>query len=505
MNHNFYRLSRKKLIFVFLVTFLISAIVSLLVVGFIQYARLQREKERASIMAEIIVSRLSHVIDNELAIPYTVKALLLEGNGIITDFENLMPEIVGSTPIRYVTLAPNGIISEIYPKAGNEKALGYDLIKDPEKILESSLEYETKELTLSGPYRLRLGGVGLVGCLPVYLDDPDGTPYFWGFTSVTISLPDGLTDSGLDTLEDQGYAYKLWRNSPNAHTDPIIMQSSHKLSSNPVIDVIELPNSSWSLGLTPKDGWGSKRILYFEFFISFLFCLLSSFLALNLVKLSMGRNRLEETLNHQSANYKMMNQLNEDLRIFRHDINNHMLTLSNLLKNGEIDSARDYIHFISGALSDSLSIVNTENYVFDALLAQKIEEARRHGIQVDKEVKIGRQLKIDNEDWSILLGNVLDNAIEACLIAKEENPQLRIIIQYHSGMLQAMITNTSIFQSSDLSSDAEPLPISTSKEDKKNHGFGMKQIYTVIKKYHGTIEIVRENGLFTLAFTLFEV
>lgn len=111
-----------------------------------------------------------------------------------------------------------------------------------------------------------------------------------------------------------------------------------------------------------------------------------------------NRSELNLSLRQQDSNYRDMNQLNEELRFFRHDIKNHMLSLSSLLEKEDISQAKSYIEALSDTLAATAKIVNTENYIFDAILAEKTEKAKARHIQVENEVLIGKQLNIKNSE-----------------------------------------------------------------------------------------------------------
>lgn len=488
----------------FLLAFLVVALAGLSISKELGNRRMRSASERAANFTKIQASRLSHEIDKLLSTTETMRILLRANGGDVYEVERLAPDIKGGLPIRNLSLAPDGIVSYVYPIAGNESAVGHNILEDPERSLESRMTKDSRVLTLAGPYELRQGGFGIIGRLPVYLDERAGGERFWGFVCVAVDIPGGLEGAEMYKLEEQGYAYELWRISPDTGIRQIIMKSEKPLTAIPTEEYVEVPNSTWILSVAPASGWYQKDLIALELFLALLFALLVAFLAKSGVELAKSRHSLQITLAQQTANYRLMDDMNESLRAFRHDIGNHLLSLGYLLDKGDLDASSEYIQSISEALSDTARIINTENYVFDAIVAQKLYEAEKRGIHTERDICIPGHLFIENEDWSILFGNALDNAVEACVRVLEAGSdlpvKLRISVHYRNGMLQACIANSALCP---IEKNGE-LYVS-GKTDKRNHGIGMKRMKSVVGKYGGVIESSWEDDLFTLTFMLLSV
>jgi len=100
-------------------------------------------------------------------------------------------------------LAPGGVITHIYPLAGNEAAIGQDILKDDKRRNDAIQAVEDRELTLAGPFELLQGGTAVIGRNPVYLSQSDGTERLWGFTSALILMEDLLGNQGPDSLSSE--------------------------------------------------------------------------------------------------------------------------------------------------------------------------------------------------------------------------------------------------------------------------------------------------------------
>ncbi len=146
-------------------------------------------------------------------------------------------------------LAPNGIISRIYPLAGNEKAIGHNLLKDDKRRHEAINAIKERRLTLAGPFKLVQGGIAVIGRNPVFLNR-NGTEQFWGFASALIFLEDLLQATELDQLETKGYSFELSRIDPQSGQASVFARSTSDLNDSLHSVTIPVPNASWTLSMS---------------------------------------------------------------------------------------------------------------------------------------------------------------------------------------------------------------------------------------------------------------
>lgn len=181
-----------------------------------------------------------------------------------------------------VQLAPNGVISHIYPLEGNEKAIGHDILVDDSRREEAILAVEMRSLTLAGPFELLQGGVAIIGRNPVFIHD-DGIEKFWGFTSALIFLDDLLATTGLHDLEEKGYSYTLSKKNNVTDTEYVFSQSKNVLQDAVEKSIVNVPNAHWVLRISQQPvktvGW-----LFAWFFCVFLMSLLLALLVYRLLK-----------------------------------------------------------------------------------------------------------------------------------------------------------------------------------------------------------------------------
>lgn len=245
---------------------------------------------------------LQRNIEQALSATYVLATLVRQGQGSVPDFEPLVGGMLALYPgVAELALAPGGIIRSVAPLVGNEKALGFHLLQDPAQKAEALLARNSGKLTLAGPLDLVQGGVGVVGRLPVFLDDATGKPYFWGFTLVVIRVPEALRAAGLPELAQQGYAYKLWRIHAESGVRQSIDASSPTALIEPVMQSLQVSNVVWTLSVMPVKGWGDPLALALQAALGLLFCLLLAYLAKLLVESRAHEKGLEALVAQRTA------------------------------------------------------------------------------------------------------------------------------------------------------------------------------------------------------------
>ncbi len=173
-----------------------------------------------------------------------------------------------------------------------------------------------------------------------------------------------------------------------------------------------------------------------------------------------------------------------------HDLKHHIRAIRHASQE-ELDK---YLNEMEGAVHIYEAIVKTGNEVFDTILTEKSLYCKDRGIQVSCVAEGSQMDFINTVDLYALLGNALDNAIEAVEKFKEiEKRQIDVMIYRQQNFLVMNIINPIpgklIF--------GEELPVTT-KEDNKLHGFGLRSMKYIVRKYDGFLNISEEDGCFSL-------
>ncbi len=202
---------------------------------------------------------------------------------------------------------------------------------------------------------------------------------------------------------------------------------------------------------------------------------------------------LHEQTQNQMQLYQSMKKRYEQQRRFSHDYKNQLHCIQGMLESGQTKEAAEYISGLTGNFRYNEMCVNTEHAVVNVMLNQKYQEACDKGIVMTMVSGDLSRLTISEEDIVTLLGNLLDNAIEACE-KLTENKVIQFKMVLEEDQLVLSIRNPV--------KDAVQIKgnrIVTSKRDKSQHGIGLLNVDSVIRKNNGTSVLKCEDGWFSFA------
>ncbi len=211
-------------------------------------------------------------------------------------------------------------------------------------------------------------------------------------------------------------------------------------------------------------------------------------------KYKMIEKQLELQLNHYNKLAENRAMLSEVL----HDFKNHLNCIYNLYKYNNSQDLGRYIENLIN-VSETEKVIDTGNPVIDALLNDKYSISQKIGIEFRKELNLPSNLKIAPTDICAILGNSLDNAIEACKRIKNGaiRREIALSMTYRDSYLIIVVVNTI---------DQIPLKegkfFRSSKPSPELHGLGMHSIERTVKKYAGNMVVKCDEGLFKLEIVM---
>ncbi len=216
----------------------------------------QMERSQMEQLTTIKSVKVKDVITKLLYKTQTLSALVIQNDGDIKDFDRVAATLVDDPAIKNVILAPDGVVSDVYPLEGNENVVGLDYFSDGAGNSEAVLARQTEQLVLGGPFELVQGGQALVGRLPIFTQK-DGERSFWGIVSVTLNYPQVLDGAELSMLERDGFAFEIWRISPETKEKQIIASSDYDYNQNTqyVEQPMDILNAEWYFKLSPIREW----------------------------------------------------------------------------------------------------------------------------------------------------------------------------------------------------------------------------------------------------------
>ena len=241
---------------------LIILLLGICLVGLIVYKTGSHETDQQHITAQLNATtygeRIKNEITNGIAITDTLKQVLISENGKISQFDTIAENIM-SDVIESIQLAPDGIVTDIYPSEGTESGK-VDLFQDKDRSKISCYARDNHVIITQGPFDLKQGGCGIAVRNPVYLKDENNQEYFWGFTIVILRVPDIFSDA-ISALSDFGYEYRLSKtDTPWIDTYKVVYQSDDQFT-HTVSYGFTIGESNWKLEVAPENGWGNLRLL----------------------------------------------------------------------------------------------------------------------------------------------------------------------------------------------------------------------------------------------------
>lgn len=207
---------------------------------------------------------------------------------------------------------------------------------------------------------------------------------------------------------------------------------------------------------------------------------------------------MEKQLDLQLDHYRQLAESRSRISEIWHDFKNHVQCMRILYEKGDMESLGKYIRDLS-YYEEKANVLDTGNPVIDALLSHKQSVARNAGIEFEMELVIPPRLSIPPADICVILGNSLDNAIEACCRIKSPDIEKRISMSltYKNGYLVMYLANT--FEKEP---KREGSKFITWKSSPQFHGLGLQSIERTVEQHGGNMKIDVGEGVFSLKILL---
>lgn len=190
-------------------------------------------------------------------------------------------------------------------------------------------------------------------------------------------------------------------------------------------------------------------------------------------------------------------------RGWRHDYHNHIQTMKAYLSMGELDKLGNYLGELDTDLTTVDTVIKTGNVMIDAVLNSKISLAKEKKIVVDAKAIVPKELPVPEVDFSLIIGNLMDNAMEACLkIGDEAKRFIRVYIDILKGQLYIYIINSTEGRvKGKVASTGKKIRYLSGKGG-RSHGFGLMRVDRVVERYKGYIDRQDEENVFVTEIML---
>ena len=199
------------------------------------------------------------------------------------------------------------------------------------------------------------------------------------------------------------------------------------------------------------------------------------------------------------TNYRLAKETYESNAKLYHDMRNHFLAVQNYLAGDHVSEAQEYLEKLVGNYKAFGVERQTGIEAVDYILCRKTETAKERGIGVQIHTEYPKDCRIDPVDLCTIFSNLFDNAIEACeKCPKDAKKEIILTIRRIHQFILIRMQNSSVSSPVIINGT-----INTSKAERSKHGWGLRNIESVVEKYGGTIEYDYNEFLFSVSIMLF--
>ena len=226
--------------------------------GYINLKNIEKgKKTAATYTAQSTVRRINAQLNQYVELSEFLGNVVLAGYNLdqtsFSELAKMLPNEDGI--VKAFELAPDGVVTDVFPQQGNENAFGINMLTDHERKDDANRAKETGNYTLGGPYKLKQGGTGALLFHPVYKEDSIDNDSFWGFVIMVIDWDKFIDEIGLERLNEASYCYEIWTTDDTTGSRVVLTQSQEHIPKNSLTVECEIPNDTWYVDIVPDEGW----------------------------------------------------------------------------------------------------------------------------------------------------------------------------------------------------------------------------------------------------------
>ncbi|AJS60445.1 sensor histidine kinase [Paenibacillus sp. IHBB 10380] len=220
------------------------------------------------------------------------------------------------------------------------------------------------------------------------------------------------------------------------------------------------------------------------------------------VQSAQNKSQLLEQQNAYYVNqYLLTKEMQEESFRLQHDFKNILLGLRAKLHSGEEETTKNELNKLLGKIENPAGVCHSGNIIIDSIINYKQQVAEKYTILFYLDLNIPPRLELDTTVISVILGNALDNAIEACKEKTNVERYIKIHMHYLNDSLFLRIQNPFVNKiHTNLYGE-----IRSTKSDKQSHGLGLKNIKKIVDECDGLLDISYSNSLFQIEIVLFKI
>lgn len=204
-----------------------------------------------------------------------------------------------------------------------------------------------------------------------------------------------------------------------------------------------------------------------------------------------------EEMHYKEIYYAEAEKQNKEVQKLKHDMKNKLHELYYLIERQEMGELSGKLGAMCREVEHIDEKMYSENPIVDSVLRIKLGRAKAEGIQVKTDIRIPKQMQLEHGDIGVLYGNLIDNAVEACMQMSEGERFVKLENKYQSGKLLLIITNSK--------NSEKNRTLKTTKQDDRRHGYGIQSVRRVVEKYNGTVSFDDKGEIFEAAVMLYGI
>lgn len=260
----------------------ISFLLMLLLLGFLVKMRYEMVKENERREMNNVLGVVRQNFEQVLKSSYTsalTMAMTINDDGKPEDFNQIAKQLLDNNPsIDVVQLVPDGVIKYVYPYEENKTVINYNILSSPKNRFEARKSIKSKLMFFAGPLKLKQGGIGVVGRLPVYKNNR-----FWGFSAVVIRLETLIKESGINTIDNTKYYFQFSKINPVSYKEEFFLPEKESFKHKPLLKVT-IPDGEWNLYLISRNQNNVIKQLYTSVSLSILLSIIIGLWVTSLIK-----------------------------------------------------------------------------------------------------------------------------------------------------------------------------------------------------------------------------
>ena len=199
----------------------------------------------------------------------------------------------------------------------------------------------------------------------------------------------------------------------------------------------------------------------------------------------------------EQTQFEQMIGATSEIRFMKHDIQNHLEAIKSLNSNSKSKEIDSYINSLIHSINNNYLIVSSGNVILDSIISNKLVLCKKENITTDYTLHFSDDCPLSATELCSLIGNIFDNAIEACKKIPVENRRIDFCIKPYKNMLSFTIENPT-----DGIYNIENGIIQTTKKESLAHGLGLKRIQSIVDTYNGFMEIKPDTNSFKVSIMI---